>query len=158
MSKQTEAEKVAQQLRMLNHMSPAEATESNISRTVKIFDAIEDVLREKRAKGELGSSSLESAARAQRAAENGGGSNVAVADESRGRITAADRTKMRNHHFQTPNRSFSSNPLFQIACQMAGVPATKRQASKWRSQKGKAYGFRNQAVRKLAEDRKAAGK
>lgn len=38
------------------------------------------------------------------------------------------------------NKEFSTqNELFKKACEKVGIPATKRQASKWRSGKGKAY-------------------
>lgn len=50
-----------------------------------------------------------------------------------------------------PNREFSS-PVFLKACELASVPPTKRQASKWRNGKGLARTFKNAALLKLGEE------
>lgn len=61
---------------------------------------------------------------------------------------------MKMSKYTETNREFSSrNELFQVACELAGVPATKRQASKWRNRRGRAYAVRHQAVNKLSEER-----
>lgn len=38
------------------------------------------------------------------------------------------------------------DPIFRKACELAGVQPTKRQASKWRNKRGRAYDFRIQAA------------
>jgi hypothetical protein len=44
------------------------------------------------------------------------------------------------------NKEFSTNnQLFKCACELASVEPTKRQASKWRRDTGKAFGFREEA-------------
>lgn len=53
------------------------------------------------------------------------------------------------------NSELADNELFRIACDLAGVQPTRRQASKWRNRKGKAYYFRNEAVRALQEKNNA---
>lgn len=53
---------------------------------------------------------------------------------------------------QPTNRFFASDDLlFNVACKLAKTPATKRQASRWRSGKGKAYSFLN-AARKVIQE------
>lgn len=47
------------------------------------------------------------------------------------------------------NRAFISNRLFKVACSMAHIPPSKRQASKWRNRRGLAYRERSRAMREL---------
>lgn len=55
----------------------------------------------------------------------------------------------RNH------RKFAaSDAVFIRSCKIAGIPATQRQASKYRMHKGKAWPLRRQAVAELAEEAK----
>lgn len=51
------------------------------------------------------------------------------------------------------NRRFST-PVYLRACQLAGIPPTKRQASRWRNRKGKARQFMNAAIQELAREAK----
>ena len=48
------------------------------------------------------------------------------------------------------NKVFSqTNAHFQKACQLAGIPPTQRQASKWRRGFGRAWSFRIEAKQEL---------
>ena len=49
-----------------------------------------------------------------------------------------------------------NNPTFRRACELAGIPATKRQAGKWERQTGIARQYRNQALSQIAQEK--AGK
>lgn len=40
-----------------------------------------------------------------------------------------------------------SDAIFQKACELASIPVTLRQASKWRNNKGLAHKFKNQATK-----------
>lgn len=52
--------------------------------------------------------------------------------------------------YSTSNYNFArTNPVFIKACELAGVEATKRQASKWRNRAGRAYAQRNAALAEL---------
>jgi len=55
--------------------------------------------------------------------------------------------------YEVSNRQFTENPLFRKACSLSGVSPTKRQASKWRNQRGEAYDKRHMAVKELAKER-----
>ena len=46
------------------------------------------------------------------------------------------------------HKQFSkSDKVFRRACELAGIPVTARQASKYRAGKGKAARFKNQATK-----------
>jgi hypothetical protein len=48
------------------------------------------------------------------------------------------------------NKEFAAqDESFKVACEQAGVQPTKRQASKWRSKKGKAWVMMNVGKRTL---------
>ncbi len=48
------------------------------------------------------------------------------------------------------NRQFAkSNGLFKTCCEQAGIPASKRQAAKFRDGRGKAIGFINEARKSM---------
>jgi hypothetical protein len=50
------------------------------------------------------------------------------------------------------NRDFmKADETFKVACELAGVQVTVRQASKFRSEKGKAFSFREQAKKQQAQ-------
>lgn len=50
------------------------------------------------------------------------------------------QTEEQKKEFKMTNKLFSeTNEEFKIACEVAGVKPTTRQASKWRSRKGKAW-------------------
>ncbi len=51
----------------------------------------------------------------------------------------------------TTNREFRT-PVFERACKMAGIPATKRQASRWRNSKGLARKFKTAAILVLVRE------
>lgn len=52
-----------------------------------------------------------------------------------------------------PNAVFADDAaVFRRACSIAKIPPTKRQASKWRNQKGLAYAFKNEAIAQLSEE------
>lgn len=42
--------------------------------------------------------------------------------------------------------------VFVLACELAGVKNTRRQASRWHQQRGSAYKMRNEAQAKFAKD------
>ena len=46
---------------------------------------------------------------------------------------------MKSIHETTNTRFAGENVAFKTACETAGIPPTKRQASKWRNEYGKAY-------------------
>lgn len=50
---------------------------------------------------------------------------------------------------QSNGKFAQSNQLFKIACTLAGVEPTRRQASKWRNRRGRAYSKRHEAIHKL---------
>lgn len=52
------------------------------------------------------------------------------------------------------NAQFSKNPLFQRACQIAGIPATSRQASKWRQGRGLARFCKSKAIKEMKAERR----
>lgn len=58
---------------------------------------------------------------------------------------------MKPTHYAVSNQEFTRNPLFVKACEIAQVPATRRQASKWRNRRGRAYTHRNAALAALKE-------
>ena len=45
------------------------------------------------------------------------------------------------------------NRVFRRACELAGIPATRRQASRWNKGRGKAYQFRNAAQNSFRADK-----
>lgn len=47
------------------------------------------------------------------------------------------------------NRDFVSDPIFRLACEMAKTTPTRRQASKFRMQRGLAFQYKRAAIRKL---------
>lgn len=42
-------------------------------------------------------------------------------------------------------------PVFARACDLAGIPKTRRQWHKWNKGRGKAFTFKNEALRELAQ-------
>lgn len=56
---------------------------------------------------------------------------------------------MKPTHYQVTNEEFTRNSLFKRACELAKVPATRRQASKWRNRRGQAYAQRHEAAKPL---------
>lgn len=56
---------------------------------------------------------------------------------------------MKETKYTVTNRDLAAgNHLFKRACELAKVPATKRQASKWRNRRGQAYAQRHEAAKK----------
>jgi hypothetical protein len=54
---------------------------------------------------------------------------------------------------ESTNAKFATtDPLFQKACELAGIPSTRRQASKFRRKTGRAWSRRNEAQRMLLEE------
>jgi len=60
------------------------------------------------------------------------------------KIKANDLHSEKKIRGQNANQGTMADDKFKKACEAAGVPVTKRQASKWNNGKGKAYAFRNQ--------------
>ena len=62
---------------------------------------------------------------------------------------------MKPTQYKVPNVELAeSNWMFRLACELAKVPPTKRQASKWRNRRGLAYAQRNAAVAKVNNNAK----
>jgi hypothetical protein len=59
---------------------------------------------------------------------------------------------VRNTEAQTKNAELQEQPLFRRACEVAGIPVTKRQASKWNNGYGKALQFRRAAQEAIKLD------
>ncbi len=49
------------------------------------------------------------------------------------------------------HRQYMTDPLFIKACELAGVPVTKRQASKWRAGRGIALAHKGKAQSALKQ-------
>lgn len=47
----------------------------------------------------------------------------------------------------TTNEEYAANPDFKAACDAAGIPATRRQASKYRMGKGRAYASKHRLAK-----------
>ena len=45
--------------------------------------------------------------------------------------------------------AISADPVFRLACQLAETPVTKRQVTKWRQQRGKAWSKRQEALQQV---------
>ena len=55
-------------------------------------------------------------------------------------------------HGQEPHAKFAKgNALFMVSCELAGIEPTRRQASKFRNHKGRAWPMRIEAVKKIQE-------
>lgn len=52
----------------------------------------------------------------------------------------------------TNRRVAAESPIFRRACALANVEPTKRQASKWRNKRGRAYEMRNEALKPEVKD------
>ncbi len=52
---------------------------------------------------------------------------------------------------QEPRKSTSTDPVFLKACELANVPATRRQESKYRNEHGAAFKMKMKAKRKVTE-------
>jgi hypothetical protein len=55
------------------------------------------------------------------------------------------------------NKDLLSNPLFKKSCEMAGLPATIHQASKFRRGYGMAMKFKEQALEELTKPQNDIG-
>jgi hypothetical protein len=56
------------------------------------------------------------------------------------------------------NEEFAAaNPTLRKACEMAGIPVTSRQASKWQRKTGSAYVYRNAALMELKKEQFSSG-
>lgn len=71
-----------------------------------------------------------------------------------GKIDAANNPKHTNYAIQSiygdSNKKMAENDkIFRKACELAGVQPTKRQASKWRNHRGRAYDYRLQAAEEI---------
>lgn len=58
--------------------------------------------------------------------------------------------RLNKRHGDVTHAEFAQNDrVFKLACDLAGIPATKRQASKWRNKRGLAYQHRAAAKQQL---------
>jgi hypothetical protein len=60
-----------------------------------------------------------------------------------------NKNRARLQAVESINKNFVQNPVFKMACELAGVYPSVRQASKYRNRKGQAYCFRLEALKKL---------
>lgn len=58
----------------------------------------------------------------------------------------------------TAREFMEKGKVFQIACELAGIPATKRQARRYLNGTGKAWGFKQSAINKIKADEEKARK
>ena len=76
----------------------------------------------------------------------------AIEDQLRAELAA--KYSQPKYPHKTTNRDFakSGDPLFMKSCELAHVPPTKRQVSKWRMGRGLAYEHRNAAKAEVARE------
>lgn len=63
--------------------------------------------------------------------------------------TAKSEITKRYEAMSVRNKAVKENDVFGKACELAGIPVTDRQASKWNNGKGKALSMRKKAAEAL---------
>ena len=79
---------------------------------------------------------------------NGGQTTTRIVGKQWRRIIGGGPAKGKK---ETYKRFSVTNKLFIKACELAGIPSTRRQASKWHMERGLAYNMKGQVIQAVVQ-------